>query len=93
MKLYRLFTERKNVKNLMMLISESFGGFTIYETTGYWSGKKERSLCIEIAGNETDIPLRMNRLCRQICGYNKQECVLVQIVDVEIQYISTGGIV
>lgn len=88
--LYRLFTKRKNVKNLLQLVSEHFGGFTVFETLGYWQGKKEKSLCVEIVSNEVDDVYHIHTLCRQICGYNHQDCVLVQTINVDsnLHYVS-----
>jgi hypothetical protein len=93
MKIYRLLTERKNVSTILRFVGQEFGGFTIYETVGYWQGRKERSLCIEIAiGKETaDIPYKISCICRTICSYNDQTCVLVQVLDVETQLIGQSG--
>ena len=30
------------------ITSSYFDGYTAYETTGYWQGKAEKSLCVEI---------------------------------------------
>lgn len=93
MKLYRLFTERKNVKTIIDFIRQEFSGFTVYETVGYWHGKKERGLCIEIVTEPlADIPVRINRLCKYICSYNKQECVLVQVMDIDCSLIGQSGV-
>jgi hypothetical protein len=91
--LYRLFTERKNVNTILRFVGQEFGGFTFYETVGYWQGKKERSLCIEIAVDKVtaDIPLKISGICRTICSYNDQNCVLVQVIDVENQLIGQSG--
>ena len=92
-KLYRLFTERKNVNAILRFVGQEFGGFTVYETIGYWQGKKERSLCIEIAVDKitADIPYKISSICWMICGYNNQNCVLVQVLDVESQLIGQSG--
>lgn len=94
MRLYRLLTERKNVKTIIDFVNQEFGGFTVYETTGYWQGKKEKALCIEIGFEvvTADIPQRINALCKAICSFNNQQCVMVQIVDVECQLIGQSGV-
>lgn len=76
--LYRIFTERKRKDFLRRLFAESFDGFTMYDVEGNWQGKKEKSLVIEVLTNSTAAELLLVRTCKAICGYNKQDAVLVQ---------------
>ena len=77
---YRLYTEDKNRDKLIGLISESFQGFTIIEALGYWEGKPEKSLIIEIAmANDWSI----KELTADICKMNEQTCVLVSKIETE----------
>jgi hypothetical protein len=92
MKLYRLLTENKNKKWLCRLISENFSGFTIYETIGYWQGKQEKSLVIEILEENVSDMTKIERICKSICGYSKQDVVMVQSIDVVCNYIGKSGI-
>lgn len=91
----RIFTERKNVKAVKDFVSEEFQGFTIFKTTGYWQGKAEKSLCIEIDLLEvhgialTVLQGKVKKICQKIKGYNRQECVLVQYI--ESQTVFVGG--
>jgi hypothetical protein len=86
-------TERKNISTILRFVGQEFSSFTVYETVGYWQGKKERSLCIEIAVDKitADIPYKISGICRTICSYNDQTCVLVQVLDVETQLIGQSG--
>jgi hypothetical protein len=85
----RISTERKRVKWLCGLISEFFDGFTVYKTTGYWQGVREKSIVFEIdtlgfSSTQTlllDANIKM--ICRKICGYNRQDAVLVQRIESE----------
>lgn len=79
--LYRIFTERKNVKFIGQLVSEHYKGFTMFKTTGFWDGKQEKSLCIEIMSDSPADKIKMELITRKINGYNKQDCCLVQKIE------------
>ena len=82
---YKLYTECKNVKWLCREISEVFGGFTVYKTTGFWQGKREKSVCIEVMTNEGHAEHWFTNVLRfKIMGYNKQDCVLITKSEVEV---------
>ena len=89
--LYRLHTENKHKKFIEQLVSEHFAGFSIYMQTGYWQGKREKSLCIEIVSDSPAAALKINKICKAICGYNKQDCVLIQTIPAEIKLIGISG--
>lgn len=77
-KLYRIYTQRKNVKWIASMVSEYFNGFTILKGTGYWRGQKEKSLIIEIATDSAAAEHHVHEICQKINGYNRQNCVMVQ---------------
>lgn len=84
--LVRIITERKNVRWIYELVSEFFPSFTVYKAVGFWQGKREKSLVIEIdTMNETPLLLGANirMITRKLCGYNKQDSVLVQKIGSE----------
>lgn len=89
--LYRIHTENKHKKFIEQLVSEHFAGFSIYTQIGYWQGKREKSLCIEITVDSPAAVFKIERICKAICGYNKQECVLVQAIPVEMKFIGISG--
>ena len=85
MKVYRLYTERRNVKWICQEISEVFGGFTIYKTIGFWQGKRENSMCIEVMTNERHAEHWFKHVLRlKIMGYCKQDYVLITKSEVEV---------
>ena len=80
----RIITERKNYNWLCELVGEFFPSFTVYKAAGFWMGKREKSIVFEIDLLDTrdhllDANIRM--VCRKICGYNKQQSVLVQRIE------------
>ena len=89
--LFRLHTQNKNKKWLERIIAEHFDGFSIQEQTGYWQGQKEKSLCIEIMTERKSAPICIQKIVKEICGYNKQECVLIQRIVLGGFLFSTGG--
>ena len=87
--LVRISTERKNVKWLCGIVGEFFDGFTVYNAIGYWQGKREKSVVIEIdtAGFTSTqhllLDLNIKTICAKIRGYNRQDAVLVQKIESE----------
>ena len=89
----RICTERKNIKWLHSLIGEFFDGFTVYNTTGYWRGKREKSIVFEISAvDKTHLLLNANikMIVKKICGYNRQDCILVQRIESDDQILSAN---
>lgn len=91
-KIYKLYTERKNKNFLLRLFSESFSGFTCYEATGYWDGVEEKTLVFEIITDTPDAMLKLVRISKCICGYNKQDTILSTESDCIMRFIGTSGI-
>lgn len=85
--LIRILTQDKNRKWLLQTVAEYFPSFTVYKTIGWWRGGKERSLVIEInTPFQPWIGTKIRELCAKIKGYNKQESVLVQRVEVDSEF-------
>ena len=85
----RISTERKRVSWLCGLVGEFFDGFTVYKTIGYWQGKREKSIVFEIDTTGFDriqrllLDTNLHMIVKKICGYNRQNCVLVQKIESE----------
>jgi len=79
--LYRVITEDKDRTNIESWVGVFFEGFTIYPATGYWKGKRENSLVIEIDAFPDD-PQLVYRLAYALKYINHQEAVLVQAFEV-----------
>ena len=91
MTLYRLHTQNKRKKWICELVSEYFAGFSVIEQVGYWKGKPEKNLCIEIATENAGAAVFIKKICKAICGLNEQESVLVQKIECGTQFNTIGG--
>lgn len=80
---YRIYTERKY--NIERLASKCFDGFTLFDTIGFWKGKKEKSICIEIIGTFQDYK-QVKFLANTIKRINSQQSVYVtkERIDAEL---------
>jgi len=76
--LYRIITENINKAKIIELITKYFDGFTLIEGQGYWRGKSEKTLIIEIM---TTGCISVKRLASRIKSLNNQESVLIQIIE------------
>lgn len=69
---YKIYTERKH--NIKRITSKYFEGFTLFNTIGFWKGKEEESVCIEIIGASYK---QVKLLAKAIKRINNQESVYV----------------
>ena len=81
---YRILTEDKNRDEIEELIAQRFDSFTILEGVGYWQGKREKCLVIEIqipyvsnSAKLTDCE-RIHALAHAIKRANNQKAIIVQ---------------
>jgi len=72
--IYRIYTEEKNKKTIVGLVGQQFESFTLQPTLGYYRGRPEKSIVIEIVG--ADAP-KIKRLADRIRKMNGQESVLI----------------
>ena len=79
MKLYRICTEDKNREAVEELLNAYFDGFALFESTGYWKGKKERALTVEIFNATLS---NVQYIAETIKAMNAQEAVLVEELEV-----------
>ncbi len=84
--LYRLFTEARPdyMERIIAIVGSKFDGFTLLPGLGYYQGKPEPCVIVEIAVPDTDRSnhgLVVQALAEEICRVNNQECVLVQKID------------
>ena len=76
--LFRLYigsnntTGKLETKRAIGIVSRSFDGFTVSSGSGYWQGKAEKSLIVEI---ETDKAELLNDTARNLCRELQQQAV------------------
>lgn len=78
--LYKVYTEDLKRREIEVIISKYFKGFTIASTTGFWELQREQSIVIDIVANGEDViacNAKIKDLCLEIKSLNKQESVLV----------------
>jgi len=69
------------------MVSEYFGGFTVYKTLGYWNANSEKSVVIEIITDETLAYYKIGMIVLKIKGYNSQNAVIVTTSEIEVEVI------
>lgn len=80
--LYRILTEDKgNDTEIASLVLRHYEGFNISKAIGYYKGKQEKTLIVEIETFKDSNPIGVYALAQAIRDYGKQECVLLQIFD------------
>ena len=89
--IYKIFTESKNVRWIKQLISSYCIGFSMWKVNGFWDGKYEKSLCIEIDIGEEDLHCSIKEICRSICIHNEQSSVLCQQIECNSRFITVSG--
>lgn len=72
--IYRIYTEAKNKREIVLLTGKEFESFTLQPTIGYYRGNPERSIVIEIVG-ATERGVR--QLAQRIQKMNGQKSVLI----------------
>jgi hypothetical protein len=72
--IYRIYTQDKNQREIARLTAERFESFTVQPTSGYYRGKRERSIVLEIVGAP---PHLVEQLAKLIRVMNGQKSVLI----------------
>ena len=71
---YRIYTEDLNRSKIMRLASKTFDSFTLQPTTGYYRGKPEKSIVLEIVEAQQS---EVTALANAIRRLNGQKSVLI----------------
>jgi hypothetical protein len=72
--IHRIYTEKKNSRLIVKLISQQFESFTIHPTLGYYRGAREESIAIEIVGASAHA---IRKVAGAIQKMNGQKSVLI----------------
>jgi hypothetical protein len=72
--IHRIYTEKKNEREIVRLASGRFDSFTVQPTAGFYRGKCEQSIVLEFIGaNQRDV----DALAESIRRMNGQKSVLI----------------
>lgn len=89
--MYRLMIGSNNTtkivetKKVLKVVGKYTLGFTTYNTKGYWQGKPEKSMIVEIA----DIrPMQVRKLAKELCHTLRQDAVGLQRIEGATRFIS-----
>ena len=78
--LYKILTEDKKRAEIAKIVGRYFDGFTMIGGLGYWQGKQEYSLIIEIdTPADHNTSHRIKAICVEINMLNEQQCCLLQV--------------
>lgn len=86
MKLYRLYTENKNLESLKAMFDDFTMDFTFYVADGYYLGIPESSVIFEVI-SRMDLRENFRYMARQIKTMNKQKSVLLTVQDIEAEFV------
>ena len=76
--IHRIYTEDKRRATIVRAIAKQFENFTLQPTTGYYRGKPEKSIVLEIVGAKKS---QVKWLAARIREVNRQASVLVITLD------------
>jgi hypothetical protein len=72
--IYRIYTEEKNKPEILKLAARKLESFTVQPTLGYYRGKSEKSIVIEVVGASAKA---IKQLAARIGRMSNQKSVLV----------------
>jgi hypothetical protein len=73
-RIHRIYTEKRNQRAIIRLVAEEFESFTIQPTLGYYRGKPEKPIVLEIVGGNA---LQIKRLAERIRKMNGQKSIMI----------------
>lgn len=92
--LYRIITENKvNSKDVIIhaMAAQGFEGYTMIKARGYWKGVAEKSIIVEVCGDDKEIwsgiALRIIAAARLIKAGLQQEAVLIQEIPCRMEMV------
>lgn len=78
--MFRICTENVNQDKIAKIVGKKYDAFNLIPGTGFWKGKKENSLTIEIIGDDIKFD-DVNKIALEIKKINNQDAVLVQKIE------------
>lgn len=80
--IHRIYTEGKRRATIVRVISKQFESCTLQPTTGYYRGKPEKSIALELVGAKES---QVKWLAARIREINRQASVLVITLNARAQ--------
>lgn len=72
--IHRIYTEKKNEKRIVDVIASEFESFTLQPVKGYYQGRAEQSIVVEIVGAKAPA---IRALAGKIKRMNGQKSILI----------------
>lgn len=86
MKLYKIYTEAKQLDSILAETEDCFSNFTVYLVEGAYMGVQETSMVIEIIAEKREYPL-VKTLAESIKLLTNQDSVLITSHDVTTESV------
>ncbi len=84
MKLFRVYTQNKNLEQTKEVLNNAFDGYTLIQGAGYWKGTSEKSLIIEIVTIDDAL---VYAVAERIKKDNHQKTILITSMDVSADFL------
>ena len=90
--IHRIYTEEKNKRPILHLAAKSFESFTVQPTLGYYRGRPEKSIVIEIIGAKNRdaraIHLKLDEIIKSIDQAQNEMIDIEHLSDDELQRLA-----
>lgn len=80
-------THKLETKRSIDIVSKYFEGFTAYEVIGYWKGSKEKTLKVEIVGEDSSSSVIITKMCKELKEALHQEAIMLEKVTSNVAFI------
>ena len=87
-KIHRIYTEDVHRRAMIRMVAEKFNSFTLQPITGYYRGKRENSIVLEVAGAKES---QIKWLAEQIRRINRQASVLIITLNGQTKKITANN--
>lgn len=85
---YTIYTESKNLEQVLEEVQACFPNFTVYEGIGFWRGSQEVNLTIEILAEDNQHDDHLVRtVALSIKALNKQHKILITKGQCSVNFI------
>lgn len=79
-------TKKLEVKKIEKTMNAHFEGYSAIQIIGYWKGKKEKTLMVQVVTESPDSELA--RVAKELCDVLKQDAVMLEVVDSNVAFVT-----